>query len=188
MTPLPKQYEWLTKVKGMPNTIRECIKLHGIQEVVGRGSNATIIGWRDELNGAAPAGKPIVSGFSDDDIAWCGLFAAIIAYWRMKKITEVVKNPLWARNWLNYGVRTQQPSLGDVMVFERGKGGHVGFYVGEDVGFYHIFGGNQSNAVTITRMSKKRFLGARRPIYSEVPKSVKPYWVAATGAISTNEA
>ena len=184
MTPLPKQYEWLIKVKGLPNTIRECIKLHGTQEVVGSGSNKTIIGWRDELNQAGA----IVSGFSSDSVPWCGLFAAIVAFRRMKRATEVVKSPLWARNWLKYGVRPQEPGLGDVLVFERGSGGHVGFYVGEDVNNYHVFGGNQSNAVTITRISKKRLLGARRPIYSEVPKSVKPYWVAATGAISTNEA
>jgi uncharacterized protein (TIGR02594 family) len=188
MTPLPAQYQWLHKVKGLPRTIAECIKLHGVQEVVGRGSNATIIGWRDELNGATTNGKPIVSGFSDDDIPWCGLFAAIIAYRRMKRIEEVVKAPLWARNWLKYGQRHTEAALGDVLVFERGKGGHVGFYVGEDKTTYHVFGGNQSNRVSIARLAKNRLLGIRRPIYMVVPKGVKPFHLAATGSISTNEA
>lgn len=184
MTPLPQQYQWLTKIKGLPNTIKECIKLHGTQEVIGKGSSKTILDWRDELNQAGAA----VSGYSDDSIAWCGLFAAIVSYRRNKVAKEVVKEPLWARNWLKYGVRPQQPGLGDVLVFERGSGGHVGFYVGEDINNYHVFGGNQSDAVTITRISKKRLLGARRPIYNEVPKSVKPYWLDAVGAISKNEA
>lgn len=184
MTQLPQQYQWLAKTKSLPNTIKECIKLHGTQEVVGKGSNKTIIGWRDELNQAGA----VVSGYSDDDLAWCGLFAAIITYRRMKRATEVVKSPLWARNWLKYGVRPQEPGLGDVLVFERGSGGHVGFYVGEDINCYHVFGGNQSDSVTITRIQKKRLLGARRPIYTEVPKSVKPYWLSASGAVSTNEA
>ena len=75
MTPLPPQYQWLHKVSGLPRTIAECIKLHGVQEVVGKGSNKTIIGWRDELNQVGAK----ISGFSDDDVAWCGLLAAIVA-------------------------------------------------------------------------------------------------------------
>ena len=188
MTPLPPQYQWLHKVNGLPRTIAECIKLHGVQEVVGKGSNATIISWRDELNGATMNGKPIVVGFSDDDIAWCGLKAAIVAYRRMKRIEEVVKNPLWARNWLNYGTKVNTAMLGDCLVFERGKGGHVAWYVGEDKTTYHIFGGNQSNRVSITRIAKSRLLGIRRPKYATAPKGMKPYHLAATGVISTNEA
>ena len=53
------------------------------------------------------------------------------------------------------------------MIFWRGSPtdwtGHVGFYWAEDDEAYHILGGNQSNAVTITRMSKERFLKARWP-------------------------
>ena len=188
MTPLPAQYQWLHKVKGLPRTIAECIKLHGVQEVVGKGSNATIIAWRDELNGATTNGKPIVTGFSDDDIAWCGLFAAIIAYRRVKNILAVVKGPLWARNWLNYGVKVGTAMLGDCLVFERGKGGHVGWYVGEDATTLHVFGGNQSNRVSIARIAKSRLLGIRRPVYSVVPAGVDVYRLAASGAISTNEA
>ena len=188
MTPLPAQYQWLHSVKGLPRTIAECIKIHGVQEVVGRGSNATIISWRDELNGATTNGKPIVVGFSDDDIAWCGLLAAFIAYLRMKRIEEVVKNPLWARNWLRYGDKVDVAMLGDCLVFERGNGGHVGFYVGEDKTTYHIFGGNQGNRVSIIRIAKKRLLGIRRPKYATTPKGMRPYHLAGTGAVSTNEA
>jgi uncharacterized protein (TIGR02594 family) len=188
MTPLPAQYQWLHSVKGLPRTIAECIKLHGVQEVVGRGSNATILAWRDELNGATTNGKPIVTGFSDDDIPWCGLLAAFIAYLRMKRIEEVVKNPLWARNWLRYGDKADVAMLGDCLVFERGKGGHVAWYVGEDKTHYHVFGGNQSNRVSITRIAKKRLLGIRRPKYATTPKGMRPYHLAGTGAVSTNEA
>jgi len=188
MTPLPSQYQWLHNVKGLPKTIQECIKLHGTQEVVGKGSNRAIIGWRDELNGATTNGKPIVVGFSDDDIPWCGLFAAIVAFRRMNRIDEVVKSPLWARSWLNYGEKTKTAMLGDVLVFSRGSGGHVGFYVAEDSVCYHVFGGNQSNRVSITRIAKNRLLGARSPKYQTVPKGVKQYRVAPSGSVSTNEA
>jgi|LakMenEpi03Aug12_release.lakeMendotaPanAssembly.Ray.scaffolds.fasta_scaffold508279_2 uncharacterized protein (TIGR02594 family) len=187
-TPLPKAYQWLHSVKELPNTIKLCIELHGIQEIVGKGSNRTIIGWRDELNGASPAGKPIVSGFSDDDIAWCGLFAAVVCFRRLKKIEEVVKSPLWARNWAKYGVKTTKPALGDALVFSRGSGGHVGFYVGEDSTAYHVFGGNQGNRVSIARIAKDRLIAARRPPYITTPAGAKPYRIASTGKLSTNEA
>jgi uncharacterized protein (TIGR02594 family) len=185
---LPTQYQWLTTTKGLPNTIKLAIKEYGVQEVVGKGSNKTIIAWRDELNGATPAGKPIVSGFSDDDIPWCGLFSAIICYRRVKNIAEVIKDPLWARNWAKYGMKSPQAALGDVLVFVRNGGGHVGFYVGEDATAYHVIGGNQSNRVSIQRILKSRCIAVRRPEYTTTPKAVKPYHLAASGSISTNEA
>lgn len=181
---LPPQYQWLTLLRGLPNTVKEALKLYGVQEVVGRESNKTIIGWRDELNQAGVK----ITGYSDDDIPWCGLFAAIIAYRRLKKPEEVVKDPLWARNWSKYGRKADRPMLGDILVFERGSGGHVGFYVAEDKAAYHVLGGNQSNRVSIARVAKNRLMAARRPPYLTVPKAAQPYHVAASGALSTNEA
>jgi uncharacterized protein (TIGR02594 family) len=181
---LPTQYQWLTKQRGLPNTIREGLKLYGTQEVIGRGSCKTIMSWRDELNQNGVR----VSGFTDDSIPWCGLFAAIVAYRRLKKPEEVVKDPLWARNWAKYGVKSPLPSLGDVLVFSRGSGGHVGFYIGEDSSCYHVLGGNQSDAVTITRIQKARMLACRRPPYNITPSGCKPVRLASTGTVSKNEA
>lgn len=184
---LPTQYQWLCGLKGLPNTIRLALAEYGAKETIGKGSNRTIISWRDELNGAAPAGKPIVSGYSDDSIPWCGLFAAVICYRRKKNIAEVVREPLWARNWAKYGVKSPLPSLGDILVFVRNGGGHVGFYVGEDKTSYHVLGGNQSDKVCVTRILKSRCIAVRRPPYLTIPKAVKPYHLASAGEISTNE-
>jgi len=181
---IPTEYQWLTKLRGLPNTIKLALKEYGVKEVVGKGSNATIIGWRDELNIAGVK----IAGFSDDDIAWCGLFAAIITYRRLKQADEVVKDPLWARNWTKYGNRSAVPGLGDILVFERGSGGHVGFYVGEDSTYFHVLGGNQSNQVCITLIKKSRLLAARRPPYKIQPAAVKPYRLTIKGTVSTNEA
>lgn len=188
MNNLPSQYTWLTKLKGLPNTIKIGLANLGTAEVVGTGSNKTIIGWRDELNGATTNGKPIVVGFSDDDIAWCGLFAAYVAYLRLKNINEVVSSPLWARNWAKYGVKSPTPSLGDVLVFSRGSGGHVGFYIAEDSSAYHVLGGNQGNKVSIARIAKDRLIACRRPPYVVPPKDARPFVVASSGTLSTNEA
>lgn len=178
----PKGYEWLGNIGPLPLTIQAGLSFHGVQEVVGRGSNRTIIGWRDELN---QAGVQIV-GYSDDDIPWCGLFAAIVAHRAGKR---VVAQPLWARNWAKFGAAVPEAGLGDVLVFERpGGGGHVGFYVAEDATAYHVLGGNQGNRVSITRIAKNRAIARRRPIYRIKPDSVKPYRVASGGALSENEA
>lgn len=182
MPKLPAAYDWLARVTVPPRTIGEALKLLGVAEVVGKGSNRTILSWRDELNAAGVA----ISGYSDDDIAWCGLFAAIVAHRAGK---DVVANPLWARNWAKFGTKAASAALGDVLVFERaGGGGHVAFYVAEDDIAYHVLGGNQSNAVTITRIAKSRCIAVRRPIYSAQPASVQRRIVARGGALSTNEA
>lgn len=181
MSTLPSNYLWLTEVGILPRTIQEALKLLGTAEVVGKGSNKTIIGWRDELNQAGV----LIAGFSDDDIPWCGLFAAIVAHRAGK---TVPKDPLWARNWAKFGKAVAKPALGDCLVFERGNGGHVAWYVGEDDTAYHVMGGNQSNKSCITRIAKNRCIAFRRPIYNAQPASVKPYMVKAAGALSKNEA
>lgn len=188
---VPKEYEWLSSIGALPRTISQGVKLLGVQEVVGRGSNRTIMSWRDILNGAAPAGLPIVKGYSDDDIPWCGLLVAFIIYLRRGDVNEVVANPLWAANWSKYGegvANQNQPCLGDVLVFKRPNGNHVGFYIAEDATHFHVLGGNQGNKVSIIRIAKNRCWAVRRTRYQSMPASVKPYHVKATGLISTNEA
>lgn len=180
---LPAEYKWLSNVKGLPNTIKLSLDELGVAEVVGKGSNRTIISWRDELNQAGVK----ITGYSDDDIPWCGLFAAIICYRRLKKVEEVVKDPLWARNWVKYGTKSTEPSLGDVLIFSRGNGGHVGFYIAEDNKAFHVIGGNQSNKVCIIRIAKDRLIDCRRPPYKVVPRGMKPYKVSSGGTLSTNE-
>ena len=177
----PASYAWLDTLGQLPRTIQEALRLYGTAEVVGKGSNKTIIDWRDELNAAGV----IISGYGDDDIPWCGLFAAIVAH-RAEKAG--VKDPLWARNWAKFGVKANKASLGDCLVFVRNGGGHVGWYVAEDAKCYHVLGGNQSNKVCITRIEKHRCIAVRRPVYKKQPASVKPYLVSATGSVSKNEA
>lgn len=181
MTELPEQYRWLPKIKELPLTIVRALELLGVAEIVGKGSNQTILAWRDELNLAGIR----IAGYSDDDIPWCGLFAAIVAH-RARK--EPVKDPLWARNWAKFGVKSPKASLGDCLVFERNGGGHVGWYVAEDATAYHVLGGNQGNKVCVTRIAKDRCIAVRRPKYFSQPPSVKPYIVKSTGALSSNEA
>jgi uncharacterized protein (TIGR02594 family) len=96
------------------------------------------------------------------------------------------KNPYWARNWLHFGIQTT-PVYGAVGVFSRGKGGHVGFLVGEDTADYYVLGGNQSDSVNIVRISKSRFLGARWPSTFKNPNRPLQKMNASSIPRSTNE-
>lgn len=75
-------------------------------------------------------------------------------------------------------------------MFERaGGGGHVGLYVGDDAGAYHVLGGNQSDQVCVSRIAKARCIAVRRcPWKLAQPGNVRPVRPAAGGALSTNEA
>jgi uncharacterized protein (TIGR02594 family) len=98
-------------------------------------------------------------------LPWCGDFVeTCIAVTLPDAIMP--RNPYLARNWLKFG-HTVDPCYGSVMVFWRGSrggtSGHVAFYYSEDSKYYHVLGGNQSNSVSVTGISKNRFLGARLP-------------------------
>lgn len=171
---LSHNYRWLDSVNP-PNTIKNGLALYGTKEKVGPDNNPTILSWGSEIG----------VSYGQDSIPWCGLYVAVVCE---RSGWKSVKNPLWARNWVNFGDPSDKPSLGDILTFTRDGGGHVGFYVAEDVDCYHVLGGNQSDAVNIVRISKSRLLAARRPRWKiRQPDSVKPYFVSASGDISENE-
>lgn len=118
-------------------------------------------------------------------IPWCGDFVETCIAVTMPD-ESIPTNPYWARNWVKFG-KECKPQRGAILVFKRGSGGHVGFYMGEDRTAYRVLGGNQSNAVTITRVLKSRCIGVRWPS-TGLPASGGAVKMAATGKLSTNEA
>lgn len=177
---VPAKYAWLAKVQGLPRIIAEGLALHGVAEKPGAVSDPVILAWAKEVGGA------VADVFKADSIPWCGLYAAVV----VKRAGKVpAKNPLWALSWSAFGVPVDSPMLGDVLVFKREGGGHVGFCIAEDDSAFHVLGGNQGDRVSITRIAKSRLYAARRPEWvSAAPAGRKVYRVAAGGALSTNEA
>ena len=169
-------YKYLKKGDN-PKIIREAYKLLGVTEVNGKDHNPTILKWADELG--------LKNVYTSDEIPWCGLFIAYV----VKKADKIpVDGPLWARNWLKFGTKQKDAGLGDILVFSRGSGGHVGIYVGEDSKCYHVLGGNQRDRVSVTRIVKSRLLGIRRPEWKIAePSSVKKIILDPKGFISTDE-
>ena len=124
-----------------------------------------------------------------EELPWCGDYVETAVKLSLpdEPFTGALgENPYWARNWLQFGVATE-PVYGAVIVFSRGKGGHVGFVVGEDDTDYYVLGGNQSNAVNITRIAKNRLLGTRWPRTHDNPRITLPKMAAGSIPRTTNE-
>ncbi len=169
-------YDWL-KLETAPKVIVEAMKLYGTKEVVGEADNPVILEWAKELG---------ISWYKDDSVPWCGLFVAIVVKRAGK---DVVKDPLRARSWAVFGEEAERAMLGDILVFVRDGGGHVGFYVGEDDNCYHVLGGNQGDMVKVSRISKTRCIAVRRPIWKVAqPANVRVIKLSADGEVSKNEA
>ncbi len=169
-----KELPWMVTAK----------KLVGLREVAGKRSNSTIINWARQLGGT------VKNIYTNDGIAWCGLFTAHVM--NDNDIRIGFNNPLGARNWGKFGVATT-PRYGAIMTFWRGSKsgwkGHVGIYVSEDSKYYHILGGNQSNSVNVTKIAKSRFLKARWPKeHADIVDNFGPIKKKFDGKVSTNEA
>ena len=154
----------------------EALKLFGIKEAPGPVNNETLLEWAKETGLGAV--------YTADSVPWCGLFIAVVAKRAEKPLPKAA---LWALNWATWGQDGGQPELGDVLVFVRPGGGHVGLYVGEDLEAFHVLGGNQSDAVTISRIDKSRLHACRQFFATGKPANVRPIVLTSTGKISEDE-
>lgn len=134
----------------------------GAREVAGSSSNPQILAML-RLDQEWPEG---------DDVPWCSAFMNYIA-WLLRLPRS---KSLRARSWLMVGrpLSLEEAELGfDVVILKRGKGaqpgpdvieapGHVGLFAGRDGNRVLLLGGNQSDAVNMTRFPDSRILGIRR--------------------------
>jgi uncharacterized protein (TIGR02594 family) len=173
---LPKKYEWLLAEPG-PKMLVEFLKIYGTTETPGNRDNPIILEWAKEAG---------IKDYKHDSTAWCGLAAAIVAKRAGK---EIPTGPLWALNWANFGNKVNDGAkLGDILVFKRTGGGHVGLYIGEDDECYHCLGGNQGDTVNIVRKAKNRIYAIRRPHYNNQPANVRKVILSPEGHIDSREA
>ncbi|KHA63447.1 TIGR02594 family protein [Sphingomonas sp. Ant20] len=164
-----------------PAWLRHAWSLLGTREIVGRTHNNALIAF---LNSARKWNGVI---WKDDEMPWCGGFVAacLVAIG-----VEPVKIAARAKSWAAWGnrLRPERVAPGAVLVFDRPGGGHVGFYVGEDETAYHVLGGNQGNAVSITRIAKSRLTASRWPAGVPVIGGAVKMKTIAGVPFSSNEA
>lgn len=157
-----------------PKWMRIAKSLDGLREVHGPKHNNVIISWLEKLG----------AWWRDDETPWCGVF---VAHCMKEAELPYPKFYMRAKSWSDYGslLRRDRLAPGAILVFDRAGGGHVGFYVGEDAGFYYVLGGNQSNAVNVMKLGKSRLVASRWP--KGEPVIGKPVYMNG-GSVSTNEA
>lgn len=154
--------------------------LIGVREIPGARHNPTILGWAKKL-GAKVLGITV----KDDETPWCGLFAA-----HVMDHVGITPPPIAVRAsaWSEWGRGLISPRPGCILTFTREGGGHVGFYVGEDATHLHVLGGNQGNAVSVTRIAKARLSAMRWPHGIPLP-AAKIVRLSPSGApVTENEA
>ena len=109
-----------------------------------------------------------------DEIPWCSAFVYFVAF--VLDLERPGRHGLRARSWLQVGraVSEHQARPGDdIVILKRGDGhqpgpeildakGHVGFYAGREDCHVLVLGGNQDNAVNISRYPAVRILSIRR--------------------------
>ena len=157
-----------------PSWLKIARSYDGLKEIPGPRHNQTIIRWLGKLR----------AWWSDDETPWCGVF---VAHCMQESWLPFPKFYMRAKAWSDYGslLRRDRLAPGAILVFDRAGGGHVGFYVGEDAGFYYVLGGNQSNAVNVMKLGKSRLVASRWP--KGEPVIGKPVYLNG-GVVSTNEA
>jgi len=117
------------------------MEFYGLKEIPGEKNNPQILKF------FADVGHKWVQ---TDETAWCG--ATI--NWIAKQCDCQRSGKLDARSWINVGMETKQPGLGDIVIFWREslKGswkGHVGLFVKKEGNNIYTLGGNQDNQVCI---------------------------------------
>ena len=157
-----------------PRWLRTAESYVGLREIPGPKHNRTILRWLENLN----------AWWRDDETPWCGVF---VAHCMSEAGLPYPRLYMRARAWADYGalLRPDRLAPGAILVFSRNGGGHVGFYVGEDAGFYYVLGGNQSNAVNVMKLGKSRLVASRWP--RGEPVIGRPVQMKG-GMVSTNEA
>lgn len=166
----------MAKSKNNPRWLSVAQSELGVTEIPGPKHNAKIISWLSKLR----------AWWSNDETPWCGVF---VAHCMQEAGLPYPKLYMQAKAWSSYGSLLQRDRLsqGAILVFSRKGGGHVGFYVGEDSGYYYVLGGNQGNTVSVAKISKLRCVASRWP--KGEPVMGKPIWLASKGGpVSTNEA
>lgn len=142
--------------------LKIALSQYGIKEISGKKDNPEVLKYFNALGFDGSKLK--------DETSWCAAFVN----WVLKSADLKYQNKLNARSFLDIGVNVDDPQLGDIVVFWRGKHkdelikgsnlkkGHVGFFIRETKSWIYVLGGNQGDQVRISAYSKSKLLEYRR--------------------------
>lgn len=137
----------------------------GETEIAGPKHNPEIVGYFADSKNA---------GIQNDEVAWCAAFVGAV----LERSGIRSTRSLMARSYQDFGqpVPLNAPRYGAIAVFSRTSDprfGHVGFVTGWTREHLEILGGNQSNAVNISRYPRSRLVALRWPEPAKTPREVE---------------
>lgn len=180
---IPAKYSFLETIQP-PKLVAAGLQYLGIKEIPGAKNNPVIMDMAVALG--------VQDIYKNDEMSWCALF--------INNMIRIAGKPpvdhggdrynllraKWLANWGGPVIRGDE-RLGDVLVFAREGGGHVGLYIAESKDTFHVLGGNQSNSCTISEIAKVRLISCRRYYSVAMPASAQKYFIDSTGQVTTNE-
>jgi len=180
--PIPAKYKWINEQGPLPKLVTAALNYIDLKETPGAGNSPVIMGMAKRLG--------VDNIYVSDSISWCALFISFLCVIADKPMPFKQYEILRAASYAKWGeaVPAGKEALGDILVFSRPGGNHVGLYIAESPTTFHVLGGNQSDAVTFTEIKKNRMIACRRFYSIAPPASVKKYLLSSTGVVSTDEA
>lgn len=135
--------------------LTEALKRIGIKGMSGKTNNSpSVVEWL----------KRLIPGAVDDEVNWCSAFAHDVVTDALG--IELPQIDASARSWLKYGIPTETPQMGDMVIFWREDPqswkGHIAIYIRDNGTYVWVLGGNQSNMVSISPYEKSKVLGYRK--------------------------
>lgn len=181
---LPVKYQWINNIGTLPKLLSAGLQYLGVKEINGAKSNPIILDMA--------AGLGIGDIYRNDDTSWCAVF--------INHLIRITGKPLvnhkgdrfnlmrarWLENWGDPVPRGEE-KLGDIGIFSRTGGGHVGIIIAENDHAFLVFGGNQNNQVSFTWIEKSRLVACRRYYKTGPPKSAAKFILNESGELSVNE-
>ena len=136
----------------------------GTREIKGAKDNARILSYRKSARCSWVAG-------SEEAVAWCAVFVnAMLEDTGVRGTASPAAKSFCASRGF---VQLRQPAAGAVTVIERNPPhpslGHVAFLVGSDAEFVWLLGGNQGDAVNVSRFARARVKGFYWPADVALP-------------------
>lgn len=176
------KYKWLEEIGQLPKLVAAGLSYLGLKEIPGSKHNPVIMNMAKELG--------VDKIYTSDEMSWCALFICYLCKISDKPMPFTGYEVLRAASFANWGnpVARGDERLGDIAVFKRPGGHHVGIVIAVTDKSIVVLGGNQSNSVSITEIAKIRLLTCRRYYSIAAPVSAKRYVVTSTGKLSKNEA
>ena len=135
------------------NPVVLALSFYGESPITGPISNPEIVKWLKATSYPGPF---------TDEVPWCSAFLV----WIFQQCRIQTNANAAALSWMNFGVNTDQPNLGDVVVLgwpsTEPTHHHVGLFIREVLDGIYVLAGNQDNTVDIALWKKQDVLSYRR--------------------------